>query len=360
MRDLKEVELRPIRFHKLYNPFNTAIEQFDQYKVRAKKPIVQLKKIHTDMNIYDVQVVLADEGLKGRCNGPSYEHNRDGVCKHVYIVAFRTIQQWLKDREPKGFHFIERNVICNDIEALLTVPSIDKAKLRQAHAIFMDIVAADLKIEAADSKTGDECDDEFVKISKDMAEKWDKDIQSRRDGPKEDEWETADKFADNLHKDIEKEPLATPGDLTPHLPGITVKVNTKALQKKDSFPAAFGGTVKDIPKNLVTTLHGKPYVTVKGLCYAASRMGLKMIKSESVSWSWENEDGRAVFRATVIFADGREISGHGVAIPNGENVKKMMYPFIDHLAETRAIGRALRNALAFGEPAAEEMPTFEG
>ncbi len=131
------------------------------------------------------------------------------------------------------------------------------------------------------------------------------------------------------------------------------------VEKEKKELAQFGGTVDDIPKNLMSTLHGKPYITKAGLLWLGKRSGVVSIKSLPIQWTWQNEQKRAVFKATVIMRDGGVYEAHGIAIPDGQNVSNpMMYKFIDVFAETRAVNRALRMATNCGYVSIEETDGY--
>jgi hypothetical protein len=128
-------------------------------------------------------------------------------------------------------------------------------------------------------------------------------------------------------------------------------VKNALAKKKKPFVTPMG----DIPQEFVVKIHGKPYVTKAGLIFIAKKLGLKSIESEPVQWSHDSRELRAIFKAKVTFDDGSFFEGYGLA--DKENVKaKQFLPHLDHLAETRAVCRALRNATASGLVAIEEMP----
>jgi len=127
-------------------------------------------------------------------------------------------------------------------------------------------------------------------------------------------------------------------------------VKNTLAPRKESFVTPVG----DIPQEFIVNIAGKPYIRKAGLIFVAKKHGLISIKTEPVQWSHESRELRAIFKATVTFDDGSFFEGYGVADKN--NVKAQQFiPHLDHLAETRAVCRALRNATASGLVAIEEM-----
>jgi len=122
---------------------------------------------------------------------------------------------------------------------------------------------------------------------------------------------------------------------------------------------AFVASINDIPEQLIVNLQGQPYITKAGLLWLGKKVGVVGIKTEAIINSWENEKKVAKYRATVHMSNGGEYSSEGIAIPDGQNIKmRTMYAFVDHLAETRAVNRALRMATNCGFVSAEEIADY--
>ncbi len=120
-------------------------------------------------------------------------------------------------------------------------------------------------------------------------------------------------------------------------------------------------TPENIPKQFIIYFNDIPYILKAGLLWLGHQVGVREIKPKMVENSWDNEEGRAIYDATVKTTDGNEYTSRRVAIPNAKNVKnKKMYAFIDAFAETRAICSALRLATNCGFVSAEEMPDYDG
>lgn len=100
------------------------------------------------------------------------------------------------------------------------------------------------------------------------------------------------------------------------------------------------------------SIHGKQHATYAGVLKEAHIKGLKSIDTELLQAPLEENRFMAIVKATVVTERG-SFSGIGDATP--KNVNKMIAPHIVRMAETRAKGRALRDALNIGKALAEEM-----
>jgi len=97
-------------------------------------------------------------------------------------------------------------------------------------------------------------------------------------------------------------------------------------------------------------LSGKEYSTFEDVLKESHKRGLLSISTEMVQNPFERgqekPDGRCIMKATVEIKEGDEActyQAYGDATPS--NVNKMILPHILRMAETRAIGRALRFAI---------------
>lgn len=99
-------------------------------------------------------------------------------------------------------------------------------------------------------------------------------------------------------------------------------------------------------------IHGKDHPVYAGLLDEAHKQGLVSIKTELLQAPLETNRYMAICKATVVLGE-KVFEGIGDATPN--NVNKMIAPHIVRMAETRAKGRALRDALNIGEALAEEL-----
>lgn len=109
-------------------------------------------------------------------------------------------------------------------------------------------------------------------------------------------------------------------------------------------------------KEFIVERQGKNFVLYAGLLDLAHEQGLKAIETELVQVPCEENGRVAIFKATVILEkDGAEraFTGYGDAAPN--NVASIMQTCLIRMAETRAKGRALRDAVNVGTAAFEEL-----
>jgi|GEM_PF-4168536 len=112
-----------------------------------------------------------------------------------------------------------------------------------------------------------------------------------------------------------------------------------------------------IPKNLMMTYQGKPYILKSGLEWKAVQVfgiGGYSIDMEIV----ERDDNRIVVKATFSTQEGATFVNFGEC--NKQNTPPIMAKYALHLAVTRAECRVLRMATACGYVAYEEMETTNG
>ncbi|UOQ55622.1 hypothetical protein [Hymenobacter cellulosivorans] len=137
------------------------------------------------------------------------------------------------------------------------------------------------------------------------------------------------------------------------------KVESYDIARSDETLHLATDLAKFIKENkLSTTVQGKEFVNVEGWQYAGSRLGIVPIVDHVINVSTETE---LKYQAKVTLFDLR--SGHtvgaGFAIcSNKEQGKKFYQEFaIMSMAQTRAIGKAYRNILAWIIRAAGYEPT---
>ncbi|NML65471.1 hypothetical protein HHL22_09670 [Hymenobacter sp. RP-2-7] len=141
----------------------------------------------------------------------------------------------------------------------------------------------------------------------------------------------------------------------------------KATPRVESYDIARSDETLDLAKDLAkfikenklsTQVQGKEFVNVEGWQYAGSRLGIVPIVEHVINVSSEQE---IKYQAKVTLFDMRSqhTVGAGFAIcSNKESGKKFYQEFaIASMAQTRAIGKAYRNILAWIIRAAGYEPT---
>lgn len=97
----------------------------------------------------------------------------------------------------------------------------------------------------------------------------------------------------------------------------------------------------------VVTLNGKEYILFEGLLECAhAEYDLLEVDTKIIQLPNEENGHNCIFQATVVTKDGRKFSATGDANP--ENVNSKIAKHIIRMAETRAVGRALRFLTGFG------------
>ncbi|WP_242917492.1 hypothetical protein [Pontibacter liquoris] len=137
------------------------------------------------------------------------------------------------------------------------------------------------------------------------------------------------------------------------------KIESYDIAKSDETLHLAVDLAKFIKENrLYQNIQGKEYVNVEGWQYAGSRLGILPIVEHVVNVSTDDE---IKYQAKVNLLDLRseQVVGAGFAIcSNREQGKKYYQEFaIASMAQTRAIGKAYRNILAWIIRAAGYEPT---
>ena len=137
------------------------------------------------------------------------------------------------------------------------------------------------------------------------------------------------------------------------------KVESYDISRSDETMHLAIDLAKFIKENkLYQNIQGKEFVNVEGWQYAGSRLGIFPVVDHVVNVS---QEGEIKYEAKVSLLNVRsgQIVGAGFAIcSNKENGKKFYQEFaIASMAQTRAIGKAYRNILAWIIRAAGYEPT---
>lgn len=97
----------------------------------------------------------------------------------------------------------------------------------------------------------------------------------------------------------------------------------------------------------VVSLQGKEYILFEGLLECAHQeYDLQGIDTQLIQIPNEENGHEAIVRAEVITKDGKKFTAIGDANPS--NVNSKIRPHLIRMAETRAVGRALRFLTGYG------------
>jgi len=142
-------------------------------------------------------------------------------------------------------------------------------------------------------------------------------------------------------------------------PARKTKVESYDISRSDETLHLATDLAKFIKENkLTTTVQGKEFVNVEGWQYAGSRLGIVPIVDHVINVS---NDQEIKYQAKVTLFDMRsgQTVGAGFAICSSKEQGKKFYQefAIMSMAQTRAIGKAYRNILAWIIRAAGYEPT---
>lgn len=118
-----------------------------------------------------------------------------------------------------------------------------------------------------------------------------------------------------------------------------------------------------IDKRYIVNLQGKDYPLWAGILAEAHERGLRSIRTQLIQAPTDENGQTAIVKAVVEMehpsGDGstRTFEGYGDASP--KNVSQRLATAILRFAETRAKGRALRDAVNCGDTMMEELPGDE-
>jgi hypothetical protein len=112
-----------------------------------------------------------------------------------------------------------------------------------------------------------------------------------------------------------------------------------------------------IDPKFIINLRGRDFPTWPGVLDAATRAGLRSIKTTVVQIPSAENGGMAVVMARAEFEDGRIYEDVGDASP--ANCGPQIATAALRMASTRAKGRCLRDALNIGQTMFEELPDEE-
>lgn len=107
----------------------------------------------------------------------------------------------------------------------------------------------------------------------------------------------------------------------------------------------------------IVNLNGREYPLFAGILAEAHERGLQSIETQLIQVPGEENGHVAIVKATVRMKGGETFDGYGDASPR--NVNPRIATAILRMAETRAKGRALRDAINCGQTMLEELPDLE-
>lgn len=108
----------------------------------------------------------------------------------------------------------------------------------------------------------------------------------------------------------------------------------------------------------IVTLQGKEHPLYAGVLAEAHERGLQSIETQLIQQGDDKNNNTWIVKATVRTKDGQTFEGYGDANPRNTNPR--IATALLRMAETRAKGRALRDAINCGQTMLEELPDLEG
>ena len=171
----------------------------------------------------------------------------------------------------------------------------------------------------------------------------------------------------------ETKPMINPSNVS-NLPKTEFKVqpgSELALAKTAGIP-------EEMANLFFMKLNGNAYIKVAGLQYMAGKVGYRRIQitdyfdEQTGTWNAEAKiyPKISIEKLEVISKLAPEVQKlayedlskptNGIGTANKENVQNTkMHPFIREMAQTRALGRALRSFTGYGSTTYEELPNAE-
>jgi len=114
------------------------------------------------------------------------------------------------------------------------------------------------------------------------------------------------------------------------------------------------GQTMTIDPHFIVSPKGKEYVVYAGALDAATKAGLRSLRTTLIQAPSKDNAQTAIVKAVAIFEDGREFEDVGDAGP--ATCSAQIAAACIRMASTRAKGRVLRDALNVGQALLEEMP----
>jgi hypothetical protein len=112
-----------------------------------------------------------------------------------------------------------------------------------------------------------------------------------------------------------------------------------------------------ISKEFIVSLKGRDYPVFAGVLDAATKAGLKSLRTEIVQLPTDANGMFAVVKAVAEFEDGRVFED--IADCSPKSTSPNLAASVLRLASTRAKGRVLRDACNVGQTLLEELPDLD-
>ena len=142
--------------------------------------------------------------------------------------------------------------------------------------------------------------------------------------------------------------------------------------------AKTAGIPEEMANLFFMKLNGNAYIKVAGLQYMAGKVGYRRIEiidsydEKTQTWSAEAKiypkiDNKTLEALSKLGPETQKMAyedlskpTNGIGTANKENVQnRNMHPFLREMAQTRALGRALRSYTGYGSTTYEELPDAE-
>ena len=194
--------------------------------------------------------------------------------------------------------------------------------------------------------------------------------------------ETVNKIKE-LHGNAQevKEPENTPNEVvkeTKEVKGEVPKEKFEVRPGSELALAKAAGLPPEMANLFFMKLNGNAYIKVSGLQYMAGKIGYRRIEiidnydEKSETWTAEAKiypkiDNKTLEALSKLSPETQKMAyedlskpTNGIGTANKENVQnRNMHPFLREMAQTRALGRALRSYTGYGSTTYEELPDAE-
>ena len=184
------------------------------------------------------------------------------------------------------------------------------------------------------------------------------------------------KIRDMHTADQQEEQIAKPAEQA--IEKIQAKQNFVVQPGSELALAKTAGIPEEMANLFFMKLNGNAYIKVAGLQYMAGKIGYRRIEitdnfdEKSGTWTAEAKiypkiDNKTLDALAKLSPDVQKMAyedlskpTNGIGTANKENVQnRNMHQFLREMAQTRALGRALRSYTGYGSTTYEELPDAE-